>query len=126
MFSLPIFSTSKAACWIASTIAVDYDTSIIASSVIGTPFYNAATGNWEAIPFDISNEQDYTFYFLSTAHFSAPATAGRAFQSEEMTLVVGCTDSIIITDSPSFITSIDLFVADALTNVYAFFEPFID
>ena len=126
MFSLPIFSTSKPACGIASTISVDQNILPTASTNIGTPFHNAVSGNWEAIPIDISIEQDYTFYFHSSAHFSAPATAGRTFFSEEMTLVVGCTDSIIITDSPSFITSIDLFVADALTNVYTFYEPFID
>ena len=126
MFSLPQFSSSMAACGITSTIAVDQNINPIVSTNIATPFYNAATGNWEAIPIDISVEQDYTFYFYSSAHFSAPATAGRTLFSEQMTLVVGCTDSIIITDNASFITSIDLLVADSLTNVYTFYEPFID
>ena len=81
-------------------------------------------GTLYVIPTNIAVEADYEFYIWVTSHGDA---YGREMISSKFTLIVGCTSSVTVTKNPSFITAtINLFVGDALTNVYQFYEPTID
>jgi hypothetical protein len=68
----------------------------------------------------LSLDKEYSFFIYLTAY------GGHTFYSQEMILIVGCTESIEISDDPNFLEILSLKVEDELTQVYNFYQPKID
>ena len=75
------------------------------------------TGTILSIPSDISQNKDYSFYIVVTSN------GGTQFLSSMKQLRVGCTPTLGITESASFVSSKTLSVGVSASAVYTYAPP---
>jgi hypothetical protein len=71
-------------------------------------------------PVDVTLETDYSFAVVLTAD------GGSKFLSPFFTLTIGCTPSMIITDSAEFTLTTHLYADESMTSIYTITTPTSD
>ena len=89
---------------------------------MGQPSWNSAISKWEAAPLDIYSDGEYNFYAYTELKGEPN---GYNTWTNVMKLIIGCTESLTLTNSPSFSTSLNIDCLDD-TVTYTFREPTVD
>jgi hypothetical protein len=117
----PTFTSSEPLCPIIDFHIVDADSvSDPTSTMFDYPLTNIVGSDWVSVPADTSLDKDYTFYIVVTA------LGGAQMISTAKELRVGCTESLIITQSPAWRNSELLDVGNSTFDVYVIVEPITD
>ena len=86
------------------------------------PSWNSAINKWEAAPLNIDLDSEYSFY--AYAELKREPNGYKTW-TNVMKLIVGCTESLTLTDSPIFSTLLNVDCLDD-TATYTFNEPTVD
>ena len=115
-FTLPAFIDTNPTCPITNIKIVDTnDASASQSLTVLAP--SSLTGTLYSVPVDISLNTDYSFYIVVTS------SGGTEYLSSMKQLQVGCSPSLVLTQSASFVPSVTLSVGDSILAAYTFSPP---
>jgi hypothetical protein len=122
-YTLPALTSSITDCFVE--IVEVYDQNAVKttySTGMAQPSWDAGSSSWRAVPIDISKDGEYKFYSYVELHGNPN---GYGTWTNLMKLVVGCTGTLTLTNSGSFLSPFNMNCRDSVST-YTFYEPTVD